>query len=76
MSDVERTYLAKNGQGGISALYMIERGPDWLNDRVLHSSGWAPTWAISRLVVVGPKVLSERLAAKAGLHMRVGVANA
>ena len=46
MSDVERTYLAKKGQGGISALYMIEQGPDWSNDRVLHSSGWAPTSAI------------------------------
>ena len=40
---VERTYLAAKGRGGISALYMMEEGPDSLRDLVLHESGWART---------------------------------
>ena len=40
---VERTYLAKKGRGGISALYMTEEGPDSLKDLVLRESGWVRT---------------------------------
>jgi hypothetical protein len=40
---VERTYLATKGHGGISALYMMEEGPDSLRDLVLRESGWMRT---------------------------------
>lgn len=40
---VERTYLAKQGRGGISVLYMMEEGPDSLKDLVLSESGWVRT---------------------------------
>ena len=40
---VERTYLAAKGRGGISALYMMEEGPDSLRDLVLRESGWVRT---------------------------------
>ena len=40
---VERTYLAAKGRGGISALYMMEEGPDSLRDLVLRESGWMRT---------------------------------
>ena len=40
---VERTYLATKGRGGISALYMMEEGPDSLRDLVLRESGWVRT---------------------------------
>ena len=40
---IERTYLAAKDRGGISALYMIEEGPDSLRDLVLHESGWVRT---------------------------------
>ena len=36
---IERTYLAKKGRGGISVLYMMEEEPDSLRDLVLHESG-------------------------------------
>ena len=39
----ERTYLATKGRGGISALYMMEEGPDSLRDLVLSESGWVRT---------------------------------
>ena len=45
---IERSYLAKvSDNGELSALYMIEKGPDTLSDRVLHASGWAPTSTIA-----------------------------
>ena len=40
---IERTYLAAKGRGGISALYMMEEGPDSLRDLVLRESGWVRT---------------------------------
>ena len=40
---IERTYLAKKDRGGISALYMVEEGPDSLRDLVLRESGWVRT---------------------------------
>ena len=40
---VERTYLAAKGRGGISALYMMEEGPDSLRDLVRSESGWVRT---------------------------------
>jgi hypothetical protein len=40
---VQRTYLAAKGRGGISVLYMVEEGPDSLRDLVLHESGWVRT---------------------------------
>ena len=40
---IERTYLAVKGRGGISALYMMEEGPDSLRDLVLRESGWVRT---------------------------------
>ncbi len=40
---VERTYLAAKDRGGISALYMMEEGPDSLRDLVLRESGWVRT---------------------------------
>jgi len=40
---IERTYLATKGRGGISALYMMEEGPDSLRDLVLRESGWVRT---------------------------------
>ena len=40
---VERTYLAAKGRGGISVLYMMEEGPDSLRDLVLRESGWVRT---------------------------------
>ena len=40
---VERTYLAAKGRGGISVLYMMEEGTDSLRDLVLHESGWVRT---------------------------------
>ncbi len=40
---VERTYLAAKGRGGISILYMMEEGPDSLRDLVLRESGWVRT---------------------------------
>jgi hypothetical protein len=40
---IERTYLATKGRGGISILYMMEEGPDSLRDLVLRESGWART---------------------------------
>jgi hypothetical protein len=40
---VERTYLAAKGRGRISALYMVEEGPDSLRDLVLRESGWVRT---------------------------------
>ena len=40
---IERTYLAKKGRGGISVLYMMEEGPDSLRDLVLRESGWVRT---------------------------------
>ena len=46
-AQIERSYLAKvSDNGQISALYMVEEGPDTLSDRVLHASGWAPTSTI------------------------------
>ena len=45
---IERSYLAKvSDNGEIVALYMIEKGPDTLRDRVLHASGWEPTSTIA-----------------------------
>ena len=44
---VERTYLATKDRGGISALYMIERGPDWLKDKVLRDTGWVSTTTLA-----------------------------
>ena len=47
-AQIERSYLAKvSDNGEISALFMIEQGPDTLSDRVLHASGWAPTSTIA-----------------------------
>ena len=43
---VERTYLAAKGRVRISALYMVEEGPDSLKDLVLHESGWVRTSTI------------------------------
>lgn len=43
---IEYTYLAKKNGGEILALYKIEEGPEILRDRVLHASGWEPTFAI------------------------------
>ena len=43
---IERTYLATKGHGGISILYMVEEGPDSLKDLVLHESGWVRTSTI------------------------------
>ena len=40
---VERTYLAAKGRGGISILYMMEEGLDSLRDLVLRESGWVRT---------------------------------
>ena len=40
---VERTYLAAKGRGGISILYMMEEGLDSLRDLVLRASGWVRT---------------------------------
>ena len=40
---VERTYLAAKGRGGVSVLYMMEEGPDSLRDLVLRESGWVRT---------------------------------
>ena len=40
---VERTYLAAKGRVRISALYMVEEGPDSLRDLVLRESGWERT---------------------------------
>ena len=40
---IERTYLAAKDRSGISALYMVEEGPDSLRDLVLHESGWVRT---------------------------------
>ena len=40
---IERTYLAAKGRGGLSALYMMEEGPDSLRDHVLRESGWVRT---------------------------------
>ena len=40
---IEHTYLATKGRGGISALYMVEEGPDSLRDLVLRESGWVRT---------------------------------
>jgi hypothetical protein len=40
---IERTYLAAKGRGGISILYMVEEGPDSLKDLVLRESGWVRT---------------------------------
>ena len=40
---VERTYLAAKGRGGISILYMMEEGLDSLRDLVLRESGWMRT---------------------------------
>ena len=42
-NQVERTYLAAKGRGGISVLYMMEEGPDSLRDLVLSESGWVRT---------------------------------
>ena len=45
---IKRSYLAKKfDDGEITALYMIEQGPETLSDRVLHASGWAPTSTIA-----------------------------
>ncbi len=45
---IERSYLAKvSDNGEIVILYMIEKGPDTLRDRVLHASGWEPTSTIA-----------------------------
>ena len=44
---VERTYLAAKGRGGISALYMMEEGPDSLRDLVLRESGWVRTLTLA-----------------------------
>ena len=30
------------------ALYMIERGPDWLKDKVLRDTGWVSTTMLFR----------------------------
>ena len=46
-AQIERTYLAKRSGAGISALYMVEEGPDSLRDLVLRESGWEPTSAIA-----------------------------
>ena len=40
---VEMTYLAAKGRGGISVLYMVKEGPDSLRDLVLRESGWVRT---------------------------------
>ena len=40
---IERTYLATKGRGGISILFMMEEGPDSLRDLVLRESGWERT---------------------------------
>ena len=40
---IERTYLAAKDRCGISALYMMEEGPDSLRDLVLRESGWVRT---------------------------------
>ena len=40
---IERTYLAAKGRGGISALYMMEEGLDSLRALVLRESGWVRT---------------------------------
>ncbi|MBT4187447.1 MAG: hypothetical protein HOE14_09570 [Gemmatimonadales bacterium] len=42
-TQIERTYLAAKGRGGISVLYMMEEGPDSLRDLVLRESGWVRT---------------------------------
>ncbi|GIT00816.1 MAG: hypothetical protein CM1200mP26_25280 [Acidimicrobiales bacterium] len=45
---IERNYLAKvSDNGQISALYMVEEGPDTLRDMVLHASGWESTSTIA-----------------------------
>jgi hypothetical protein len=40
---IERLYLVSERGGEPSILYMQERGPGYLNDRVLHEDGWVPT---------------------------------
>ena len=40
---VERTYLVKERGDEPSILYMVEKGPGYLNDRVLHEDGWVAT---------------------------------
>ena len=44
---IERTYLAAKGRGGISVLYMVEEGPDWIADKVLRETGWVTTNAVT-----------------------------
>ena len=44
---VERTYLAAKGRGGISILYMMEEGLDSLRDLVLRESGWVRTLTLA-----------------------------
>ena len=40
---VERTYLVKERGDEPAILYMVEKGPGYLNDRVLHEDGWVAT---------------------------------
>ena len=45
---VKRTYLGKEEiDGTVSALYMMERGPGYLIDRVLHADGWVATLTLT-----------------------------
>ena len=42
-SKTKRTYLLHEINGMVGAIYMIERGPDFLRDWVLGWEGWIPT---------------------------------
>jgi len=42
-NEIERTYLVKERDGEPAILYMVEKGPGYLNDRVLHEDGWVAT---------------------------------
>ena len=46
-SNIKRTYLASIENGEAVALYMMERGPGYLNDRALHEDGWVATLTLT-----------------------------
>ena len=45
-SKTKRSYLARERDGKIVAIYMIERRPGYLEDWVLGLDGWRPTQSI------------------------------